>query len=183
MKMNSKLKRILNIMPSQKNITNLADIQNKKAKSKTVFFAHYHGLKSNQINDLRGKIKQVGGEMVVAKNTLLKIAFGKSIEIDNALNGPTATIFSYEDDISPLKVVADYAKENELPTFTAGYLDNIIINADEVVKLSKLPSKQELKAGVVRSISSPLYGIVNVLQGNIRNLVYTLKAIESKKSV
>jgi len=169
-------------MPSQKNINNLSEIKDKKSKAKMVFFAHYHGLKNNQINDLRERVRSVGGEMVVAKNTLLRIAFGKSDDTLNTLIGPTATFFSYDDEITTLKVVADFAKDNELPSLTAGYLDNKIINADEVVKLSKLPGKQELQAKLVGSISSPLYGIVNVLQGNIRNLVYVLKAIGDSKT-
>jgi len=170
-------------MPSQKNIVNLGDIQQKKDKSKAVVFAHYHGLKSNQINILRDKIRRAGGEMVVTKNTLLRIAFGKSDEINSTLTGPTAAIFAYDDEIAPLKVLSDFAKDNELPKLTAGYFNKQVINADQVTKLSKLPSKLELQAKVVGSMSAPLYGLVNVMTGNIRSLLYTLKAIGDKKTV
>jgi len=168
-------------MPSQKNITDLADIQSKKDQSRSVIFAHYHGLKANQINDLRDKVRQAGGELVVSKNTLLRIAFGKSDEINSTLAGPTAAIFAYEDEIAPLKAVADFAKENELPKLTAGYFNHQVISADQVNTLSKLPGKQQLQAMVVGTLAAPLHGLLNVMQGNIRGLVYTLKAIGDKK--
>ncbi len=169
-------------MPSKKNIVDLTDLQTKRDNSKAVVFAHYHGLKSNQINQLRDKVRDAGGEMVVAKNTLLRIAFGKSDEINSTLTGPTAAIFAYEDEIAPLKVVSEFAKENELPKLTAGFFNNQVINADQVTKLSALPGKKELRGQVVGTLSAPLYGLVNVMQGNLRNLVYALKAIGDKKS-
>jgi large subunit ribosomal protein L10 len=168
-------------MPSKINISKLEDLNKKKSQSKSVVFAHYQGLNVNQINELRAKVKQAGGELVVSKNTLLRLAFDKC-DLNQELTGPTITVFAYEDEIAPLKVVADFSKENKLPTFTAGYFDSKVMAVDEVVKLSKLPGKLELQAKVVSSIAAPLSGIVNVLQGNLRNLVYTLKTIQDQKT-
>jgi large subunit ribosomal protein L10 len=167
-------------MPSQQNVTLLNEINEKKGKSKTVVFAHYRGLSVNQMTELRRKVKEAGGEMLVTKNTLLRISFDNPT-LSEALTGPTAAFFAYEDEISPLKVVADYHKDHELPTFIAGYFGGNTLSADQVVTLSKLPSKLELQAQVVGTLAAPLSGMVNVLQGNIRKLVYALEAIKNKK--
>jgi large subunit ribosomal protein L10 len=168
-------------MPNKKNQAELQTIQEKKDQAKSVIFAHYAGLGVNQMNDLRQKIKDAGGELVVAKNTLLRIAFGDQT-LSEALVGPTVTVFSYEDEIAPLKAVAQFEKDNELPTFTAGYMDAKSLSREEVVQLAKLPGKLELQAQLVGTLAAPMSGLLNVFQGNTRNLVYALKAIQEQKA-
>ena len=53
--------------------------------------------------------------------------------------------------------------------------------AAKVVELAKILSREVLLGRAVGMIQYPLSGLVNVLQGNIRNLVLTLKAVESRK--
>ena len=168
-------------MPCQQNINLLEEVKGKKNKSKSVIFIHYRGLGSNDLNNLRSKVKAAGGEVSIYKNTLLKIAFAKE-ELNSSLIGPTAAVFAYEDEIAPLKILADFNKNKELPTFTAGFLDDRVLSADDLIKLSKLPGKLELQAKVVGSLAAPLSGIVNVLQGNIRKFVYVLEAIKNQKN-
>ena len=45
-----------------------------------------------------------------------------------------------------------------------------------------MPPKEQLLASAVGAIQSPLYGIVGVLEGTLRNMVYTLQAIQDKKA-
>lgn len=168
-------------MPSQKNINQLDIVKQKVEKSKSVIFADYKGLSVNQFNQLRSKVRENGGEMLVAKNSLVKIVL-KNKDIDKALVGPNVAIFAYEDEIAPLKAVAEFNKENNLPVFTAGFFENKALSSDEVITLSKIPGKQELYAKIVGSLSAPLSGMLNVLQGNTRNLIYALNAIKDSKS-
>ncbi len=168
-------------MPSKKNIAELKVINEKKDRAKSVTFIHYRGLGANQLNDLRNKIRETGGELFITKNTLLKISFSDQ-KLNNILMGPTAAIFAYEDEIAPLKIVADFEKDNKLPTFTGGYFDGEGMIANDVIQLSKLPSKLELQSKLVGTLAAPMSGFLNVLQGNTRNLVYALKAIVDKKS-
>ncbi len=167
-------------MPNQQNIDNLKLLNEKKNQAKSAIFVHYRGLSGNLDTQLRTQIKNVGGEMMVAKNTLLKLVFG-SKELNTALSGPTAVIWAYQDEIAPLKTVSDFAKTNELPIVTAGFLDDKVLTQQEVDRLAKLPGKLELQAKVVGSLAAPLSGFVNVLQGNIRKFTYILKAIQETK--
>lgn len=169
-------------MPSKQNISELKKIQEKKEESKNIVFTHYRGLTVNQVSELRQKIKDAGGEMLVTKNTLLRVAFDQNETLNEILTGPTAAVFAYEDEIAPLKVIADFNKENKLPKFTGGYMDGQVINADQVKQLSKLPGKDQLRGQLVGTLSAPITGFLNVIQGNTRNLVYALKAIQEKKA-
>ena len=59
-------------------------------------------------------------------------------------------------------------------------MENRFLSFEEVKELALIPSKDELLAMFIGSLQAPITGFVNVLGGNIRNLVGVLKAIESK---
>ena len=99
-------------------------IAEKISKSKTVAFADYRGLTVNQISEIRNKVKEAGGEVLVTKNTLMKRALkvNEYPPFDaSQLEGPTATIFAYDDEIAPIKSVAESAKVTGLPAFKFGF--------------------------------------------------------------
>ena len=152
------------------------EIAKKVEKAKTIVFANYHGLSASQIGDLREKIKETGGELIVAKNTLISRAM--SINhfpvTTNQLAGPTATLLAYEDEIAPIKKTAEAAKTLGFPKFKFGFFGRDFLDTDAVENLARILPKEVLQAKIVGSLSSPIYGIVGVLSANIRNLVYVL---------
>ena len=162
-------------------------LEDKFQRAKTITFADYRGLTANQIGELRAKIKAVGGEMLVEKNTLIKLTLKATkhniSKEDEAqlLTGPTATIVAYDDEIAPIKETAESNKILGIPTFKFGFFEKDFLDAASVEKLSKIPGKDVLRAKIVGSLNAPIYGIVSVLGGNLRNLVYTLNAIREQK--
>jgi len=174
-------------MPSQKNINQLKTIQEKISQAKSIVLADYKGLSVAQQDELRKKVKQVNAELMVAKNTLIKLALKQEKislpkNLETALQGPTITLFAYEDEIAPIKALAEFAKDNKLPEIKAGFLNKNPLSAEQVNQLAKLPTKVELLAKTVATIKTPLSGIVNVLSANLKNLVYALEAIQNQKS-
>lgn len=171
----------------------VADLTDKLKRAKSVVFADYQqagtsgskGLSMSQLSDLRSKLREQYAEFSVTKNTLLKLALDTSSLqplTSNLLNGPTATLFSYEDEVSPIKILVKALKDAGLGSIKAGLLDGILMDSIQINRLAALPSKDELRAKVVGSLGAPLYGIVGVLQGNLRNLVYALDQIRTMKS-
>lgn len=157
----------------------------KLTRAKSVVLADFRGMKMPQIQALRIKLKDAGAEFSVAKNTLVKKSLtdaGYSGINDEDFQGPIGTLFGYEDEIAPIKTVVSFKKENELPEIKFGFFEKKYISLSEIIQLATLPSKPELYAKVVGGLSSPLYGIVGVLQANLRNLVYTLDQIRANKS-
>jgi len=152
----------------------------KSAKSLT--FANYHGLSAGQIANLRANIKSAGGEFLVEKNTLIMLALkaNKMLTPKEQLTGPTAAILAFEDEITPIKEIAESKKSVGFPSFKFAYLGRNLLNMDEVEKLSQLPSREILQAQVVGSLISPVYGFVNVLSANLRNLVSVLDQAAKK---
>ena len=174
-------------MPSQKNIDQVKDLKQKLAKAKAVVLADFSGLDVNQINQLRQKIKQAGGEFKISKNTLFKISLADSpfkkqkSQLTEALNGPNAFLFAYEDEISPLKALYQFSQENDLPEIKVGLLLTKFLPQEEVISLAKLPSLPVLQAKLVGTLNSPLYGLVYSLKANLQQLTGLLNQIKNKK--
>jgi len=115
---------------------------------------------------------------------LLDVAFSKS-KIDGIkireIEGEIATVFGYEDEVAPAKILDEFKKSHESVELMGGVLEDRFIDAEKVKALAKLPSKPELYAKIVGSLNAPISGFVNVLAGNLRGLVTVLKAIGDKK--
>jgi large subunit ribosomal protein L10 len=165
----------------------LQDLADKISKAKSVMFTKFSRLGVKENEELRRELKKEGSEYYVAKKTLMDLAF-KDLKIDGlnvkSFEGQIAAVFGYQDEVAPAKIVSNFKKkleEEEKVEFLGGILENKYIDAAKVRELASLPSKQELYAKIVGSINAPVSGFVNALAGNLRNLVYVLKAIEGKK--
>ena len=122
--------------------------------------------------------------MVVAKNTLVKLALSKSkrkeLKLDD-VTGQMAVVFAGEDEIAPAKIIYDFAKKTKKPQFIKGILDMDMLTKDKVIELAKLPSKPEMLGRFVGTVAAPLSGFVNVLAGNLRGLVNVLNSVKDAK--
>ncbi len=161
----------------------VSELSDKVSRSKALVFADYKGMTHKQLEDLKKSLKKAEAEMVVAKNTLVKRSLENSVfKVQNAeLNGPTITLFAYNDVIAPLRELAKSIKNLKLPVIKFGILDNQVLTGDQVLRLSTLPSREVLIAQVVAGFKSPIFGLHRTLSWNLQKLVITLKAIESKK--
>ena len=171
-------------MAKQDKVYTVQNLTEKLKQAKAVVLADYHGLKVSQLAELRQNIKKNGGEFEVIKNTLLDRAAEESkIKIDpEALQGPTAVLQAYEDQISPLKTLVDFIKANDLPKIKFGLLDQVATPIEKIKQLASLPTKEELKAKLVNTLQSPLYGLDNALNWNLKKLVFVLKTKGGEES-
>lgn len=162
----------------------VAEIKEKTEKAKAMVFTNYQGLTHKQIEDLKKRLKPLNADMAVTKNTLLKIALGKEADKadEESFNNPTAALFAYDDIVSPLKELAKTVKELGLPIIKFGIMDSKILTADEVKRLSTLPSREILLTQMVGQMKAPITGLVYALNWNLQKLAMTLKAIEAKKA-
>ena len=139
--------------------------------AKNFCFAGYQGLTVKELDDLRKKVKSTDAEFRVIKNRLVAKVL-KNLKIDNFdehLKGATAIILEKGDPIKTIKTLSVFSKNNSKLT------------AQDVAKIASLPSKEQLVAQVVFSISSPLVRLMNVLTAPMRNLAIVLKSASNKK--
>lgn len=149
--------------------------------AKSVVLVNYTGLNVSAQQELKKRLNEVGGRMIVVKNTLLKRAIKEAkidekIATDEILSGQTALVIANEDPIAPIQVLGKFAKEQELPKFKIGVVDGATSDQAALTKISTLPSKDVLLSQVLGSLISPMYGLVGTLNGNMQKLVYILKS-------
>lgn len=168
-------------MPAQAKIEKVKELSDRLDRAKAVVLTDYRGLTVSQLDELRKKVEAAGAEFEVTKNTLLSRSLGEKQVPDEALEGPTATLFAYEDEVAPLKALQDFIKTYNLPNVKVGFLGKDLLNASQVSELAKLPSREVLLGKLVGSLKGSQYGLVSVLSGNIRKLVYALDAVSKSK--
>lgn len=159
------------------------EIRKKFTNSKAVVVTDFRGLNVAQDTKLRKSLREAGIEYNVLKNTLVSLAI-KDLGLDDLeeyLTGPTAIAFSEEDLVAPAKLISKYSQEFKSLKIKGGVVEGKVIDMDGVKALAELPPKEVLLAQLLAGMQAPISGLVNVLQGNIRNLVYALDAVKNQK--
>lgn len=149
-------------------------------EASSIVLVDHSGLNVKAQQELKKRLREVNAKMLVVKNTLFKLA-GASAKVpketltDTALAGPTALVMTEDDPIAPLQVLGKFAQEHEIPQLKVGIIEGKFQDNEQLITISKLPSKEVLVGQAVGAIGSPLYGIVRVLQGNMQKLISILE--------
>jgi large subunit ribosomal protein L10 len=156
----------------------------EKLRGGSAVLVDYQGMDVARSTDLRRRSREAGVEFIVAKNTLTKRAADEAglEDLSEYLVGPTALAFS-DDPVASAKLMAEFADQVESFALKGGLLEGgRVLNEADVVALSKLPGREQLLAQIVGGISSPLTGLVTVLNNTIQGLVVALGQIAEHKS-
>jgi len=142
-----------------------------------VVVAHYSGLSVAQMTALRGRMRNAGASLKVAKNRLVKLALkGTDIEhISGLFQGATVIAYS-SDPVAAPKVAAEFAKANEKFVVLGGAMGRTNLDAKGVEALAALPSLDELRARLVGMINTQATRIAGVLQAPAGQLARVLAA-------
>lgn len=170
-------------MKKTEKILTVANLTEKLKLAKSIILADYRGLSVSQMGELRNLVKKAGGELTVVKNTLLKRAFENAKLPELKLEGPTAIVIAYEEEIAPLKAISDFAKSQGLPTFKSGIWEDRVLTREEIEKLGSLPGRQELIATLLYLLRSPSVKLVSALGANTRKLILVINAKSKIKNL
>lgn len=166
----------------QKNAV-IAEVSELLSSSKMTVVANYKGVTVKSIQALRKQAKDSGTVVKVVKNRLVKQALSqvdalKNVETDE-LKEQLLYAFNAQDEVSPAKALSDYSKNEPALEFVGAITaEGEFISAQDVKALANLPSKNQLIAGIVNTLSSPLNNAMSALGGNLHGY---LKAIEASK--
>ncbi len=165
-------------MPSEKVLsekkTIVAALAEKIKASGTGVLVDYKGLTVAEDTELRKALRAAGVEYAVVKNTLTRFALKEAgyEGLDEVLNGTTSLALAGDDVVAPAKVICKFAKDHgDKISVKGGFIEGKVVPVEDVIALSKVPSKEDL-------ISKTLYCILSPLQG----LAIALQAIADKKN-
>ncbi len=147
---------------------------------KLVLLLNYKGLSTNKITEIRKELRKIDANFKIIKKTLIKIAF-PDFKKEN-FKEQVGLVFGYNDEAAPAKIIYKFSKSNDDLKILGGYLDGNFVSKEEVIKLAKLKSKEELLGQLVFVIKNPISKFVGVLSGTTRKLVFALNAIKKTKN-
>ena len=150
-------------------VKNFKDILNNVG---ILVVTHYSGLKTNQTDELRMKIKEAGGKFIIVKNSLMKIILKehKSKEFKALFNGPVALAYS-EDEVSAAKISVNFSKENDKLLILGGIAGNKFLEQKDVLEIATLPSLDEARSQLISLIQTPARNIAYALKFSANKLV------------
>lgn len=149
--------------------------------SGVVVVAHYAGLTVAEMQDLRARMREVGGSVRVAKNRLAKIALeGKPCaDMGDLLTGMTVLSYS-EDPVAAAKVADAYAKDNDKFVILGGAMGDTVLDPAGVKTVAAMPSREELIASIVGCIGAPASNIAGAIGAPASNIASILSTIEER---
>lgn len=171
-------------MANPRNATSLTELREVMGDAKTFFLVNYQGLTAAEVGSLRKKVRNAGGRMLVAKNTLINVVLkDHGFEgFGDLLQGPTALVLVGDDVAAPVKALTEYIKDHpkELPVAKGGMLQGSKVAADAFERISKLPTREQVYSQLVGVLQGPLQQLVTVLEGPQRNLVGVVQNYSEK---
>lgn len=146
------------------------------ANAKMTALAKYEGLTVANLQQLRRAAREQGVTIKVVKNRLVKVAMqqtGVLKDVDTgAMTGQLLYAVSTQDEVAPAQVLANFAKTHDALKLVGAFSgEGKTLGTTEVQALATLPSKSELIAQVLATLSSPLDGVMGGLSGNLHALL------------
>lgn len=153
------------------------------SSSQAVFAVDYRGLSVPQAAELRGKLRDADASFRIVKNSLTERAADQvgAESLKAMLSGPTALTFVRGDAALAAKALADYARATQLLPFKGGLMDGGVLDASQIVAISRLPSREVLYGQLVGVVASPVSGLVRTLNALLGGLAVALGQVREKK--
>ena len=162
-------------------ITQMGEVRDEAS---LIVLTGFEGLDVATDTEIRNEIRSSGAKYRVLKNSLAKKVLSDEgyHGLYPEMKGMTGYVFGIEDPVATAKVIAKYAKEKEeMFSLKAGYFEGRVLSQDDVIALSKVPSREELLTRLASALKSPIQKIANVLQAPIQKFAGTLQALADKK--
>jgi len=155
-------------------------LKDKVARQKAILLVGITGLKVKDLTQLRKKLKNVDASIQVVKKTLAeKVLKEHKLDFDKKkMKTEVALVFAFGDELGAAKTVYQMSRENENLKILAGFIENQPKDAEYIITLAQIPSREELLARLVGTMSAPVSNFVRALNYNIKGLVYLLSIIK-----
>ena len=126
---------------------------------------HYNGLKTSETDELRLKLREIGGAFQVTKNSLMQLVLkeNNNKDLKALFDGPTAIAYS-KDEISAAKIAVNFSKEHNKLIILGGLMGNKFLEQKDVLEIATLPSLDEIRAKLIALIQTPAKNIAFALK-------------------
>jgi large subunit ribosomal protein L10 len=148
------------------------------SRSKALVLTQYLGLTMKDIDTLRAKVRENGGEFHIIKNTLAKLAFEQAgLPVpEGQFEGSTAIVFAFTDAPAMVKIVTEFAKTSEFLKIKGGYLEKQSLSPEGVKAVAELPPLPVVRAQLLGTLLAPAGKLVRTLAEPGRMIAAVIQA-------
>ena len=160
----------------------LAIYQDWFKRSHAVILVEYTGARMKDMDNIRAKIRESGGEFHVVKNTLARRVFAdQGLDLpDGYLEKSTAVSFAFIDPAATAKALSDATKGMEFVKVKGGFVAGQMLNAAQVKVLSELPPLPVVRAQLLGVLQAPAAKLVRTIAEPARSLASVFRAYSEK---
>lgn len=151
-------------------------------RSQALILVEYTGARMKEIDAIRSRIRESGGEFHVVKNTLVKRALeasGVSIP-QGMLEKSTAVSFAFTDAAATAKALSEAVKGMEFAKVKGGFMGGVALSPSQVKSLADLPPLPVTRARLLGVLQAPAGKLVRTLAEPARSLASVLRAYSEK---
>ena len=166
-------------MPREKKVQSIDNLKDIVAKCDVAILTDYRGLSAAEMTILRRRLRELGIDYKVVKNTLARFAVERAGrgELVSLFEGPVAIAFGYGNIVEPARTLDDYIRTSKtVLSIKGGFLADRILTSEEVVTLSKLPSREILIGKVLGGMQAPIVSLLTCLNAPMRGFIGVLQA-------
>lgn len=143
----------------------------------------YRGLNVAEITRLRNQLREASVKYRIVKNALIKLALKEThlAPLIDKISGPTALALSYDDPLSPAKILEEFRKNQRKLEIMGGIVEGRLVDQEGIKKLAEIPSREVLLGQLMSVLGIGPTRLITVLSANLHKLLHVLNAIRLQK--
>jgi large subunit ribosomal protein L10 len=160
----------------------LAQYKDWLDRSQAIIISEYTGVKVKDLDNIRAKVRETGGEVHILKNTLARKVFesnGMKVPA-GLLEKSTAVTFAFTDPAATAKALTDVTKGMEAIKLKGGFLDKQALSAAQVKSLADMPPLPVMRAQLLGVLQAPASKLVRTIAEPARSLASVFRAYSEK---
>ncbi len=145
------------------------EIKVKFDGAKSAILVDFRGLNVDETTELRKNFREAGVEYKVYKNNLVKLAIADTEfePLSQDLTGPNAIAFSYDDPVTPARIIKNFAEKHDNLELKTGVVEGIYFDQEKIIEISSIPSRDVLLAKLLGSLQAPVSNFAYLLSNII----------------
>ncbi len=167
----------------------IAEIKDKMNNAPAIYLIDFAGMTVAEVENLRSEFYKANIKYKVVKNTFALRAMKESEtysqfvnDLEGHFKGNTGIIFADSDPVAPARILKKLTEKSDKPKFKAAIVDKLYFGSDKMQQLASLLTKEEIIAGILSSLDSPVSGIVGAINAVIRDLASVIEEAAKKKA-
>lgn len=159
-----------------------AEYQRRFGELDSAVLIDIRGVDANTNNAMRAKLNGKEMRVTIVKNSLAKRVFeGTALDqLSAMLEGPCAMVYGGESAVEIARELVELADAIDALDFKGAIMEGTVFGPDEIVALSKYPTRDEAISQTLQIVLTPAQKLVGSVLGPGRTIASLVNAIEEK---